>query len=74
MKRVLLASAALLCSSLSFSQLQQDFDPAPTGWTLSQGANFQQILANGSVVTPSNNGNNPSQAGTPVLYKTSGTF
>ena len=64
----------MLCSFLSFSQLQEDFDPAPLGWTLSQGANFQQILTNGSVVTPATNGNNPAQLGTPALYKTSGIF
>lgn len=64
----------MLWASLSFSQLQEDFDPAPLGWTLSQGANFQSIVTNGSVVAPGNTGSNPAQIGTPALTKTSNTF
>jgi hypothetical protein len=74
MKRVLLTSVALLCAFLSFSQLQEDFDPAPSGWILSQGAGFQTINGNGSIVTPGVGGNNPAQIGTPSVNKTSNTF
>jgi len=74
MKRVLLFSAALLCASLSFAQLQETFDPAPSGWILSQGANFQSISSNGGIVTPGVGGNNPAQVGTPAVNKTSNTF
>lgn len=64
----------MLCASLSFAQLQEDFDPAPTGWILSQGANFQNIGSIGGVVTPGVGGNNPAQIGTPAVNKTSNTF
>jgi hypothetical protein len=74
MKQVLLTSAILLCALLGFSQLQEHFDPAPTGWILSQGANFQTVGGNGGVVTPGVGGNNPAQVGTPAVNKTSNTF
>lgn len=74
MKRYLLTAVALLCSFLSFSQLQEDFDPAPSGWILSQGANFQTVSTNGAVVTPGVGGNNPASIGTPAVNKTSNTF
>lgn len=73
MKRVLLSSLALLCTFLSFSQLQEDFDPAPSGWILSQGANFQTVTANGGIITPGA-GNKLVQIGTPIVNKTSNTF
>ncbi len=74
MKRVLLFSAALLCASLSFAQLQETFDPAPSGWILSQGAHFESINGNGGILTPGVGGNNPAQIGTPAVSKTSNTF
>jgi hypothetical protein len=74
MKQVVLTCTALLCAFLSFSQLQEDFDPAPTGWLLSQGANFQTVNTNGAVVTPGVGGNNPATIGTPAVNKTSNTF
>jgi hypothetical protein len=74
MKKVLLSSLAMLCAFLSFSQLQEDFDPAPSGWILSQGANFQTVSGNGAIVTPAVGGNNPTKIGTPVVAKTSNTF
>ena len=74
MKRVLLFSVAMLCACLSFAQLQEDFDPAPTGWILSQGANFQNIGTMRGVVTPTVGGNNPARIGTPAVNKTSNTF
>lgn len=74
MKRVLLFVLAVLFASFSFAQMQEDFDPAPTGWILSQGANFQSISSMGGVVTPGVGGNNPAQVGTPAVNKTSNTF
>ena len=65
---------AMLCAIMSFTQLQEDFDPAPSGWLLSQGANFQNIGTMGGVVTPGVGGNNPAQIGTPAVNKTSHTF
>jgi len=62
------------CALLGFAQLQEDFDPAPTGWLLSQGANFQTVETNGAVVTPGVGGNNPARIGTPAVNKTSNTF
>lgn len=64
----------LLCTLFSFSQLQEDFDPAPTGWILSQGAGFQTVGSNAGIVTPGVGGNNPAQIGTPAVNKTSNTF
>src|SRR5215204_4105069 len=74
MKRVLLTLTVMLCALLTFSQLQEDFDPSPTGWLLSQGANFQTVGTNAGVVTPGVGGNNPAQIGTPAVNKTSNTF
>ncbi|HKP31835.1 MAG TPA: T9SS type A sorting domain-containing protein [Chitinophagaceae bacterium] len=74
MKRALLLSVCLLFAALGFSQLQEDFDPSPSGWILSQGANFQTITTNGGVVTPGVGGNNPAVIGTPGVNKTSNTF
>ena len=74
MKRVLLSSIALLCAFLSFSQLQEDFDPAPSGWILSHGAKFESVNGNAGVVTPGVGGNNPALIGTPAVNKTSNTF
>lgn len=74
MKRVLLTSVAMLCAFLSFSQLQEDFDPTPTGWILSQGAGIQNVNGNGAVLTPGVGGNNPAQIGTPAVSKTSNSF
>jgi hypothetical protein len=74
MKKALLFSMAMLCACLTFAQLQEDFDPAPSGWFLSQGAQFQTLGSNGGVITPGIGGNNPAQIGTPSVAKTSNTF
>jgi hypothetical protein len=74
MKRALLTLMVMLCALLGFSQLQEDFDPAPSGWLLSQGANFQSVNSNGVIVTPGVGGNNPANIGTPAVNKTSNTF
>lgn len=74
MKKALLFSVVMLCACLTFAQLQENFDPAPSGWILSQGANFETIGTNGGVLTPGVGGNNPAQIGTPSVAKTSNTF
>ena len=55
------------------AQLEEDFSPNPTGWILSQGANFNTINGNDIVITPGVGGNNPANIGTPAVSKTSNT-
>jgi hypothetical protein len=49
----------------------EDFDPAPTGWTLSSGAQFGTLNGSGAIQTPAVGGNNPAVIGTPPVNKTS---
>jgi hypothetical protein len=59
---------------ISYSQLEEDFSPTPSGWTLSQGANFQTLAnGNGVILTAGVGGNNPAVVGTPAVNRTSGT-
>lgn len=73
MKRYLLFVLFAAITTIAQAQLEEDFDPAPTGWILSQGAKFNSV--NGSIVvtTPGVGGNNPANIGTPVVNKTSNT-
>jgi len=73
MKRVLLFVTFVLCVGFAHAQLEEDFDPAPPGWVLSQGASFSNINGNGIALTPGVGGNNPAVIGTPAVNKTSNT-
>lgn len=73
MKRFLLVSVFALAMSALHAQLEEDFNPLPSGWVLSQGAGFNIINGNSLVVTPGVGGNNPASIGTPPVNKTSNT-
>src|SRR5690242_7962668 len=67
MKKFLLF--AFFASTVFFlqAQLEEGFIPAPSGWVISQGAQF----INGFILTPGVGGNNPANIGTPAVNKTS---
>jgi len=71
MKRCLLFILLATITSITQAQLEEDFDPAPTGWVLSQGASFNSVNGNAVVNTPGVGGNNPASIGTPAVTKTS---
>jgi len=73
MKRFLLFALFATVANFVHAQLSEDFDPAPTGWTLSTGAKFGTINSNGVITTPGVGGNNPADIGTPTVNKTSNT-
>lgn len=71
MKRYLLFILLATITSITQAQLEEDFDPAPSGWVLSQGASFNSVNGNAIVNTPGVGGNNPASIGTPAVNKTS---
>lgn len=73
MKRILLLSLTLILAIALQAQLEEDFSPAPTGWILDQGAQFNTLSGNGVVSTPAGGGNNHARIGTPAVTKTSNT-
>ncbi|OQP53786.1 hypothetical protein A4H97_23105 [Niastella yeongjuensis] len=73
MKRYLLFVLFIAASIAAQAQLEEDFDPAPSGWILSQGASFNSFNGNAVVNTPGVGGNNPANIGTPIVKKTSNT-
>jgi hypothetical protein len=73
MKRCLLFILFATITTITQAQLEEDFDPAPTGWILSQGASFNSVNGNAVVNTPGVGGNNPANIGTPAVNKTSNT-
>jgi hypothetical protein len=73
MKRFLLFAIFAIAANFVHAQLLEDFDPAPTGWTLSTGASFGTVSSNGVITTPGVGGNNPADIGTPSVNKTSST-
>ncbi|MBO9201373.1 MULTISPECIES: T9SS type A sorting domain-containing protein [Niastella] len=74
MKRYLLFGFFIAATITTHAQLEEDFDPAPTGWVLSQGASFNSFNGNVVVQTPGVGGNNPANIGTPAVNKTSNTM
>ena len=73
MKRCLLFIFFIAATIAAHAQLVEDFDPAPTGWILSQGASFNTLNGNIVIQTPGVGGNNPANIGTPAVSKTSET-
>jgi len=73
MKRFLLFALFAIAANFVQAQLLEDFDPAPTDWTLSTGASFGTVNSNGVITTPGVGGNNPADIGTPSVNKTSTT-
>jgi hypothetical protein len=73
MKQFLLLALFVATASILHAQLEEDFDPAPAGWLLSQGAKFTTLNGNGIIQTPGVGGNNPANIGTPIVNKTSNT-
>ncbi|OQP59354.1 T9SS type A sorting domain-containing protein [Niastella populi] len=73
MKRCLLFILFATITTITQAQLEEDFDPAPSGWILSQGASFNAVNGNAVVNTPGVGGNNPANIGTPAVNKTSNT-
>jgi hypothetical protein len=74
MKRFLLFSVLIFAVTALQAQIEEDFNPFPAGWVLSQGAGFNTVGGNNVVVTPGVGGNNPARIGTPAVNKTSNTF
>lgn len=73
MKRCLLFGLFIAATIATHAQLEEDFSPNPTGWTLSSGAGFGTVGGNSVVTTPGVGGNNPASIGTPAVNKTSNT-
>lgn len=73
MKRFLLFILFVAVTTIAQAQLEEDFDPAPTGWILSQGASYNSMSGNIVIQTPGVGGNNPANIGTPAVSKTSNT-
>lgn len=73
MKQYLLLALCMATACLVHAQLEEDFDPAPTGWILSQGAKFTTLNSNGVIETSGVGGNSPANIGTPAVNKTSNT-
>lgn len=73
MRRILLFSLLLMIATAIQAQLEEDFSPAPTGWTLDQGAQFSSISGNAVAVTPAGGGNTHAVIGTSAVTKTSNT-
>jgi hypothetical protein len=73
MKRCLLFVLLVAVTAIAHAQLEEDFNPIPTGWVLSQGAGFGNVNSNSVIITPGVGGNNPASIGTPAVNKTSNT-
>jgi hypothetical protein len=73
MKRYLLFVFFIAATIAAQAQLEENFSPNPTGWTLSSGAGFGTVGGNSVVTTPGVGGNNPASIGTPAVNKTSNT-
>jgi hypothetical protein len=73
MKRCLLFILFVAVTAIAHAQLEEDFNPIPTGWVLSQGAGFGNVNSNSVIITPGVGGNNPASIGTPAVSKTSNT-
>ena len=74
MKRCLLFILLATITSITHAQLEEDFDPYPTGWTLDKSAKFYDLNGNAIVLTSGAGGNVPSVIGTPAVTKTSNTM
>jgi hypothetical protein len=74
MKRFLLFAFFATIVNYLQAQLEEDFDPAPSGWVLAQGAQFSTFHGSGIILTPGVGGNNPANIGTPAVSKTSNTI
>ena len=73
MKRFLLFSLFVAVTAIAHAQLEEDFDPNPTGWILDKGAKFENLNGNAIVLTSGAGNNVPSVIGTPAVNKTSNT-
>jgi hypothetical protein len=73
MKRYLLFVLFVAVTAIAHAQLEEDFNPIPAGWVLSQGAGFGNVNSNSVIITPGVGGNNPASIGTPAVNKTSNT-
>jgi hypothetical protein len=73
MKRCLLFVLLIAVTAIAHAQLEEDFNPIPDGWVLSQGAGFGNVNSNSVIITPGVGGNNPASIGTPAVNKTSNT-
>lgn len=73
MKRCLLFILLATITSITQAQLEEDFDPVPTGWITSQGAKITTKNGSNVIETPGVGGNNPAYIGTPAVNKTSNT-
>lgn len=74
MKRCLLFILFATITSITQAQLEEDFDPYPTGWTLDKSAKFDNLNGNAIVLTSGAGNNVPSVIGTPEVTKTSNTM
>src|SRR5690349_12584706 len=73
MKRCLLLILFATITTITQAQLEEDFDPNPTGWILDKGAKFENLNGNAIVLTSGAGDNVPSVIGTPAVNKTSNT-
>ncbi|OQP65341.1 hypothetical protein A3860_16880 [Niastella vici] len=71
MKRFLLFALFVAVTSIAQAQLEEDFDPEPTGWILDKGAKITPLNGNAIVLTSGAGDNVPSIIGTPSVNKTS---
>lgn len=74
MKRFLLFILFAAITTITQAQLEEDFDPYPTGWTLDKSAKFENLNGNAIVLTSGAGNNVPSVIGTPAVSKTSNTM
>jgi hypothetical protein len=74
MKRCLLFILFATITTITQAQLEEDFDPYPTGWTLDKSAKFEDLNGNKIVLTSGAGNNVPSVIGTPAVSKTSNTM
>jgi hypothetical protein len=74
MKRCLLFILFATITTITQAQLEEDFDPYPTGWTLDKSAKFEDLNGNKIVLTSGAGNNVPSVIGTPAVTKTSNTM
>jgi hypothetical protein len=73
MKRCLLFVLFVAVTAIAHAQLEEDFDPNPTGWVLDKSARFENLNGNAIVLTSGAGNNEPSVIGTPAVNKTSDT-
>jgi hypothetical protein len=74
MKRCLLFILFATITTITQAQLEEDFDPNPTGWTLDKSAKFYDLNGNAIILTSGAGNNVPSVIGTPAVTKTSNTM